>query len=146
MISRSPADTAAIAREFASKLEANTKGATVIALSGELGAGKTAFVKAFAASFGIPAEDVTSPTFVIEKRFPIQGRAWKTLVHIDAYRLESATEIERLGWKATLADSSNLVLIEWPEKIGVALPANAIHIEFSHIEGGAEGEREISFK
>lgn len=154
MISKSLADTAAIAREFASNLEPNESGATVIALSGELGAGKTAFAKAFAASFGIAPEDVTSPTFVIEKRFPLgvgyrtggaHTRRWKTLVHIDAYRLESAAEIERLRWRDTIADPSNLVLIEWPEKIGNALPKGVVRIGFNHVEGGAEGEREISF-
>lgn len=151
MISRSPGDTAAIARELASKLEASASGATVVALSGELGAGKTAFAKAFASALGIPSEDVTSPTFVIEKRFDlgadgVRGGRWKTLVHIDAYRLEGAAEIERLRWSETVADPSNLILIEWPERIGAALPKGATRIEFRHVEGGKEGEREISFK
>ena len=136
-----------MARKFAENLEPNMSSATIVALSGDLGSGKTTFVKSFAAAFGIAAEDITSPTFVIEKRFPIQGSAyWKTLVHVDAYRLESSVEIERLHWAETVADSSNLILVEWPEKIADVLPGDAIDVEFSHIEGGAEGEREISFK
>ncbi|MDP1625356.1 MAG: tRNA (adenosine(37)-N6)-threonylcarbamoyltransferase complex ATPase subunit type 1 TsaE [bacterium] len=151
MISKSLTETAAIAREFASRLEPATSGATIVALSGELGSGKTTFAKSFAAAFGVFEDDVTSPTFVIEKRFTIDaskvGRTnWKTLIHIDAYRLESAADVEKLHWNETVADPSNLILVEWPERIGDALPANAIRIKFSHIDGSAEGEREISFK
>lgn len=149
MISRSIKDTSAIAAEFARSLEprvssaADSVHATVVALSGDLGAGKTTFVKAFASALGIPEEEVTSPTFVIEKRFDIQGSAFfKTLVHIDAYRLERPEEIERLGWAQTLSDKGNLILVEWPQNIGLALPENVPTISFAFID---ENTREIVF-
>lgn len=143
MISDSLKDTASIAKEFARNLEPRTGGATVIALSGELGSGKTTFTKSFAEAFGVKAEDITSPTFVIQKKFPVEGRGhWKTLVHMDAYRLEKSEEIEHLGWKELLADKGNIILIEWPENIGRALPKYAQRISFSY---KGENSREIVF-
>ncbi|MFA6158520.1 MAG: tRNA (adenosine(37)-N6)-threonylcarbamoyltransferase complex ATPase subunit type 1 TsaE [Candidatus Paceibacterota bacterium] len=149
MISRSIKDTSSIAAEFARGLEPRLNDreegvlATVIALHGDLGSGKTTFTKAFAAALGIPEEEVTSPTFVIEKRFDIHGSAFfKRLIHIDAYRLERPEEIERLGWKQTLADKANLVLVEWPENIGSAMPQNVPTISFTFID---ENTREIVF-
>ena len=116
-------------------------GATVVALSGDLGSGKTTFAKSFAAVLGLRPEDVTSPTFVIEKRFDVGDHAhFKKFIHIDAYRLEKPGEIERLGWKQTVADPGNLILIEWPEKIGEALPGDAVRISFKFID---EKTREI---
>jgi tRNA threonylcarbamoyladenosine biosynthesis protein TsaE len=143
MISDSPKDTVSIAREFAKNLEPHLGGATVVALSGELGSGKTTFTKSFAEAFGVKPEDITSPTFVIQKKFTIEGHGhWKTLVHMDAYRLEKPEEIEKLGWKELLADKSNLILIEWPENIGRALPKHAQRISFSY---KGENSREIVF-
>lgn len=149
MLSRSPQDTAAIAREFARNLEPHADTAegkaraTVIALSGELGAGKTTFTKAFAEALGVSADEVTSPTFVIQKSFDLGGRVgFRKLVHIDAYRLEKPEEIERLGWRELLADPANLILVEWPEHIGDALPSDAQRISFSY---KSEDERDISF-
>ena len=136
MISKSIDDTNAIAKQFAERLEPNDFGATVIALSGDLGSGKTTFTKAFGSFFGISEENITSPTFVIEKRFTLTHSAhFKQLIHIDAYRLESAQEIERLDWVKTISEKTNIILIEWPEKIGKALPQNALRISFSHMNG-----------
>jgi len=143
MISRSLDQTRKIAREALKDLAPNKDGATIVALSGELGSGKTTFAKAFAEALGLNPEDVTSPTFVIEKRFDLGNHAhFKKFVHIDAYRLEKAEEIERLGWKDTIRDKANLVLIEWPENIGRALPQHSKRISFSFID---ENSREIVF-
>jgi tRNA threonylcarbamoyladenosine biosynthesis protein TsaE len=150
MISHSIKDTSAIAVEFARGIEPRSSSgpsdpirATVIALYGDLGSGKTTFVKAFASAFGISADEITSPTFVIEKRFDIQGSAFfKRLIHIDAYRLEHPDEILRLGWKETLADAGNLILLEWPQNIGSALPEHLPTITFTFID---ENTREIVF-
>lgn len=132
-----------MAQEFLAGLTPAGNGATVIALSGDLGSGKTTFTKAFAAALGLREEDVTSPTFVIEKRFDMSGHAhFRRFIHIDAYRLERTAEIEKLGWKETIADPANLVLIEWPEKIGAALPKDAVTISFKFID---EKTREIVF-
>ena len=143
MISKGIQDTFAIAAEFARGLESREGGATVIALKGDLGSGKTTFTKAFAAALGVPAEEITSPTFVIEKRFDLAGHAFfKNLIHIDAYRLERPEEIQKLGWSETLKGEGNLVLVEWPEHIGAALPPNTPTISFRFID---ENTREIVF-
>ncbi len=144
MISKSLAETAKIAHDFLAALVPAQKGATIVALSGDLGSGKTTFTKAFAAALGLRAEDVTSPTFVIEKRFDVGNHAhFRRFIHIDAYRLEKPEEIERLGWKETIADTGNLILIEWSENIGSALPKDAVKISFKFV---SEGEREIVSK
>ncbi len=143
MISKSLTDTEKMAHDFVSKLHPHTSGATVIALSGDLGSGKTTFTKAFAQALGISPNHITSPTFVIEKRFDIQNHFhFKRFIHIDAYRLEKPEEIIRLGWEATLSDRGNLIVIEWPENIGAALPKDAIRISFKFID---ENTREIVF-
>lgn len=121
------------------------EGAVVLALMGDLGAGKTAFVKAVAKELGI-TEHITSPTFVIMKTYdlpPTTNHGFKTLTHIDAYRLESAHELEVLGWKELLADPDALIAIEWPEKVPGAMPSNAQHFVFEHVD---ETTRKISSK
>jgi len=112
------------------------EGAVVLALAGDLGAGKTAFVKAIAKELGI-TEHVTSPTFVIMKTYdlpPTTNHGFKTLTHIDAYRLESAHELEVLGWNELLADPDALIAIEWPEKVPGTIPNNAHHFAFEHVD------------
>ena len=81
-------------------------------------------------------ETVTSPTFVIEKIYEIPASAksrFKHLIHIDAYRLESPSELARLGFVEIVADSSNLIFIEWPERLGDLLPPTTIRLNFSHV-------------
>lgn len=93
-------------------------GAFIVGLSGHLGAGKTAFVKVVAKELGIE-ETVTSPTFVIMKMYETKDDVWKRLVHIDAYRLERRSELEGLKWEDVVSDPHNLVMIEWPENVGL---------------------------
>ena len=118
------------AAQFAHTLKRDNA-ALVVALEGDLGAGKTTFVQGVARALGIK-ESVTSPTFVIQKTYPLQGSDFKQLVHIDAYRLKGAHELEVLEWKDAVADPSNLIFIEWPERVAGALPTNtrALHLEF----------------
>ncbi|HET8581522.1 MAG TPA: tRNA (adenosine(37)-N6)-threonylcarbamoyltransferase complex ATPase subunit type 1 TsaE [Candidatus Paceibacterota bacterium] len=104
--------------------------AAVIALSGDLGSGKTTFAQAFARALGIEAH-VTSPTFVIEKRYPVPQagkHAFRTFVHVDAYRLDDPKELAQLGWHGTIDDPSNIVLIEWADKVASLLPDDAYRI------------------
>lgn len=118
------------------------KEATLITLSGELGAGKTAFTKAVAKVLGVE-EVVTSPTFVLEKLYQLNGRTtFKKLVHIDAYRLEKGTELSALGFDALMQDPQNLILLEWPEKVAEALPTPAVRIT---ITTGKDDARMISY-
>jgi len=98
IISKSLDDTARIASDWLGSLEKKDSEALVVCLSGDLGSGKTAFTKAVAAALGIN-EMVTSPTYVIEKIYQIAKfgdriSRWGRLIHIDAYRLESARELE----------------------------------------------------
>jgi len=123
-------------------LKLDNKRAVVVALVGDLGAGKTTFVQGFAKALGVK-EKITSPTFVIQKKFKIQNSKFKILIHIDAYRIDDSQEILDLGWEELLDNSKNIVLIEWAEKIKKILPKNTIWIKFGHI---SETERQIEIQ
>ena len=132
---------------FLKKLSKKTKSdkATVVCLSGDLGAGKTAFTKCIAKSLGID-DVVTSPTFILEKvytlpRESIVGEHFKKLIHIDAYRLSSASEMRALDWEHLLSEEHNLIFIEWPEQVKGAIPDDAIKLSFEYVD---EGVRSIS--
>lgn len=112
--------------------------ASVIALEGTLGAGKTAFVKALAHECGVE-DEVTSPTFVVMKRYQTgevfgESQAYTSLVHIDAYRVDSEDEMRPLRFKEVLEEEHTLICIEWAERIEKLLPKNTLHIKIE-IEG-----------
>jgi len=113
-----------------------TKGyPSVVALYGDLGAGKTTFVQFLAKALGIK-EKILSPTFVIIKTYvlPAQARLrHKSLTHIDTYRLKSAKDLLALGLKDILKDQENITIIEWPEKIEKYLPKNNKKIYFETV-------------
>jgi tRNA threonylcarbamoyladenosine biosynthesis protein TsaE len=110
------AEAAALARTLAP----HESHATLVTLSGELGAGKTSFTQGIARELGIE-EAVTSPTFVLEKIYELTDKAFKRLVHIDAYRLEGETSLVPLGWEDLYADPANLIVLEWPELVASQL-------------------------
>lgn len=114
--------------------------AVVLALSGDLGAGKTTFLQGFAKGLGIK-ENILSPTFVIMKSFKLQALSFKRFYHFDCYRLNDAQEILSLGFKEIISDPKNIVAIEWPEKIAEVLPKDNISIAFNHLE---ENKRELT--
>lgn len=129
------------AERFVRGLSPRADGATVVALSGDLGAGKTAFVKGVARALGV-AEHVTSPTFVIMKIYPLQGD-FRRLVHIDAYRLKGEHHLKVLGWEELVSDPKNLIFVEWPEEAGSAIPASALRLTFRYSE---DDGRTISYE
>lgn len=130
------------AARFIRTLIPKTDGSTLVTLSGELGAGKTAFVKAAASALGVD-ETVTSPTFVLEKIYVLpEGQAFCWLAHIDAYRLESGNELAPLGFDELLKDAGTLILLEWPEKVSDGLPAADASIR---IAANADGSRTIVY-
>jgi tRNA threonylcarbamoyladenosine biosynthesis protein TsaE len=130
------------ATRFVGSLAPQEQGATLVTLSGELGAGKTAFVKAVAEVLGVE-EIVNSPTFVLEKIYLLsEGHPFKRLIHIDAYRLESGGDLTPLGYDELMQDVGNLVLLEWPERVADALPVPATHLS---LVVQSDGSRMISY-
>lgn len=116
----------------------------VITLQGELGSGKTTFTKALARRLGI-AESVTSPTFVILKRYSIPksaGIPFANLIHVDAYRVESSSDMEKTGLRDFINTSSekNILCIEWPEIISDILPSRRIEMKFNHVHARNFGD------
>ena len=100
----------------------------VVLLSGELGAGKTAFVRGLARALGVPEEDVTSPTFTLVQEY----RASTTvLFHVDLYRL-SPREVEDLGLDEMIGEG--ILAIEWPDR-WVDPPAAAYDVQIEHLGG-----------
>lgn len=120
--------------------------ATVVGLSGDLGAGKTAFVKCAADILGI-RETITSPTFILEKIYPIVknkifGERFSRFIHIDAYRLESGNEMRALDWETITRDPKNIIFIEWPEQVAEVMPQEIISLSFEYVD---EQTRNITF-
>jgi tRNA threonylcarbamoyladenosine biosynthesis protein TsaE len=102
----------------------------VIAISGDVGAGKTTLVQAICRGAGV-REDVTSPTFALVHRY--EG-AHFPVYHLDLFRTRSPEELTQLGWDEIVAEHA-LVLIEWPERAGERLPAEAVPVALEHLEG-----------
>ncbi len=105
------------------------KSATIVALSGDLGAGKTNFTQGVAEGLGV-SETVSSPTFVIEKVYELTDQRFSHLIHIDAYRLKDESELETLGWERIAQDPGNIIVIEWPERVPALIPNDSIRIRF----------------
>ena len=121
----SETETAAVGRDLARTLRAGD----VVLLQGELGAGKTAFVRGLAEGLGVPAEDVSSPTFTLIQEYRA-GRL--PLFHVDLYRLDDPREIEDLGIDEIARDG--VLAIEWAEKLPRELHG-AIRVSIAHGDG-----------
>jgi tRNA threonylcarbamoyladenosine biosynthesis protein TsaE len=132
-------ETKAFAEKFLQTLTRNKDKARVVGLRGDLGSGKTAFVKSVASILGV-AEEITSPTFVIEKLYKLENQAFSHLIHIDAYRLEGSYELSSLGWEEIIAESGNVIMIEWPQIVADVMPNDTIYLDFKFIN---ETTREI---
>jgi len=128
-------------------LERNKSHATLLALQGDLGSGKTTFVQALAKALGV-TETLQSPTYVLMKSYDIPNATlFNTLVHIDTYRLENPKQFSALlpaqaGMPSFLQDPKALVCIEWPERVEGELPKPDLVINFSS-EGMEEFERSV---
>ncbi|MCI0420691.1 MAG: tRNA (adenosine(37)-N6)-threonylcarbamoyltransferase complex ATPase subunit type 1 TsaE [Acidobacteria bacterium] len=133
-VSKSPAETKSIAARLARqtvKKGAGT-GARVIALEGELGAGKTTFVQGFVRALGI-REKVKSPTFLLIKSYKLKAKNFSFLYHIDCYRVNNWKELAPLEIRHILASTENIVLVEWPERIKAILPKKKILVHLDHL-------------
>ena len=102
-------------------------GGEIIALTGELGAGKTVLVRGIAAGVGIPPDQVTSPTFTLIHEY--QGRL--RFVHADLYRVESEAELDFIGLEEYY-NASTIVVAEWADRMGNTLPVDHLEIHLAH--------------
>lgn len=132
----SSSETQQIAKGLAKKL-LNTGG--IVALYGDLGAGKTTFSQGFAKALGI-VDRVISPTFVLLRQYPVPNTD-KIFYHFDLYRLETADDLKMIGFLEIINNPENLVLIEWAEKAENLLPKTTIRIT---IERKGENQRIVS--
>jgi len=163
-ISRSPKEIKEIAKKILKKFQ----GFNVFSLEGELGGGKTTFVKGIADFLGVK-EPIKSPTFVIMRKYrmPIKSRQqiaddkwqiidkgkksqekntscnFRYLYHFDCYRIKDSKEILELGWQELVKNSKNLIFVEWGDKIKNILPKNTLHLKFEFLK---ENERKIIIK
>jgi len=153
-ISSSSAETQKFAEKLAKRIKnkelriKNRRGALVLALTGDLGSGKTTFVQGFFRGLGIKKR-VTSPTFILMRRSALPRRkssviGFKSVFHIDAYRIKNARELLALSFKQILENPENIVLIEWAERVKRILPERTIKISFVHKK--KENERSIIFR
>lgn len=132
----SPEETERIASALAMRVAPGT----MITLEGDLGAGKTCFVRGLARGLGADPLNISSPTFVIEHRHACDAG---TLVHIDAYRIRSSDDLASIGWDELLAESDAVIVVEWPSRILAALPEVRIEVRIQHL---AEDLREIEIE
>jgi len=113
--------------------ESEKKRATLLALEGDLGGGKTTFLKGFARGLGIK-DKVLSPTFIILRKFKISPKLssskFQRFYHFDCYRLEKPKELLTLGFNEIISDPKNIVSIEWADKIKKILPREILWIKF----------------
>jgi len=130
-----------LAEDFIKSLKPYKNKAKVVFLKGELGAGKTTFTRGVLQVLGVK-KNVTSPTFVLMKKYVLDNKDFKTLYHIDAYRLKEK-DGDILGINNLEKHKANLIFIEWPERLYKKISKEAVVINFLH--GKLENERVVRF-
>ena len=118
-------DTSVLGREIARHLAIGD----TVTLSGPLGAGKTVLARAIVRNF-LPREEVPSPTFTLVQSYETQNF---TIAHVDLYRVKSASELRELGLDEALG--RGVLVIEWPDRMGVQLPGDRLDIMFEAVDG-----------
>jgi len=134
MLSTSPEETMEIAGRLAAKLPEHA----VIALHGQLGSGKTCFVRGLALALGVETT-VTSPTFTLIQEYA----GSRPLIHVDLYRIENPGEVPDIGFEEYL-ERPGLVAVEWAERAGDLLPPHTVHVELECLAG--EDQRSIRIR
>ncbi|MCS7080552.1 MAG: tRNA (adenosine(37)-N6)-threonylcarbamoyltransferase complex ATPase subunit type 1 TsaE [Chloracidobacterium sp.] len=146
-LSHSSEETLALGRALGHELKPDVAApARIVLLQGELGAGKTCFIKGLAAALGIVPEEVTSPTFALVHAHPFQGG---TLWHVDLYRLPAGAPIAEAIGLEDLLGQPGVVAIEWPERLGDELEAlvGTPHLVWQvRIEEVDEGRRRVTIR
>ena len=147
---KSSQETIEFAGKFLKKAQdtAETDKPLIFYLTGELGAGKTHFVKGLAEALSI-TDNVTSPTFVLMKKYVVSGDAAsqqagkKLFFHIDCYRIYGAEDARQIGLDKILENPRAIVAIEWAERIYDIIPFPYWEIKFEHV---GKGKRRISIR
>ncbi len=134
----SPRETQKVAEKFAKEIRAGD----VIALYGDLGAGKTVFTQGLAKGLNIKRK-IVSPTFVFMRSYPFNiGKTQLTFYHIDLYRTEREKDFENLGLEEVFSPDS-VVVLEWADRIKKMLPKKRIEV---HFESPNEKTRKIKIR
>lgn len=129
IITNSPQETEEFAAEFAKKL----KPGDIVALTGDLGGGKTTFTRGLARGLGIKKQ-VVSPTFMLERILPVPGAGpVKYLRHYDAYRLTSGADLIDIGFGEVAESQNSVVVVEWADRVREVLPENTIWVKFEFV-------------
>lgn len=142
IITKSLIGTEKLAKDWLFSLNFKNTEATVVGLYGNLGSGKTTFTQSVAKALSI-TENITSPTFVIEKLYETKHEHFKRLIHIDAYRIEEPSELQDLNFEEIVSNPNNLIIIEWPENVKEVLPEDHIKIHCAFVD---ESSREFRFE
>ena len=137
-VTHSPDETVLAGEKFG---RTQIRSGVVVAIRGELGAGKTHFVKGVAGALGIDERELTSPTFSLANEFEcmLNGELF-TLFHLDCYRFSKPEELLELGVEDYLYPTNAATIVEWPERIEAFIPKDAIRININAI---SETDREI---
>lgn len=143
-LSRSPRETSDLAKLFAEEILKTKPGnkALVVGFVGELGTGKTTFIKSFLRALGIKTR-IVSPTFIFSRPYKLIRKQVSTVWHFDVYRLNSLKGIKEIGLRDAIKNPENMVLVEWADKIKNALPEGTIWIKIKH--GQKPDERNLTF-
>ena len=125
-------------RDFGSQLAKFLRPGDMLAIIGELGAGKTQLVTGIAAGLGLNTEDVASPTYVLLHEYAAPDASGMGLIHIDAYRIHSLDDLESMGWDDLPAILNRCVVaVEWADRVESELPTDYLGITMRH-----QGEHE----
>lgn len=144
-VSKNQKETEKLAKFFAEEvlLTRPGKNALVIGLVGELGTGKTTFIRSFIRTLGV-TKKITSPTFLILRRYGLPKKIFsRNVFHVDAYRITSTKELSDVGVFDALRGKENIVLVEWADNIKESLPNNTFWITLHY--GKNKKERHITF-
>ena len=139
ILTKSARQTAGLGEKIANQLIISHQ-SSIIALSGELGSGKTTFVQGLARGLGIKKR-VLSPTFILMRQYAIRYMPYANFYHVDLYRVENEKDVRGLGLSEIWSNPENIVAIEWAEKIKKILPKRRWEIYFEYV---SDTERRIS--
>jgi tRNA threonylcarbamoyladenosine biosynthesis protein TsaE len=140
IITNSPEETEAVGFELAQEIEKNLSLHPFIALYGDLGVGKTAFVRGFTKVFS-PAALVRSPTFALVNEYPTKGN--RRVFHFDMYRITDEDDLYSIGYYDYLDDGS-ICLVEWSENIPYALPDDHLRLTIEKCGVDTPDHRQIT--